>query len=303
MPTHGKEVDLPLRHAIVTCKLLYHSSWAEIEQKTGVEAHTAAKITHRAIERAGNEDFHDVLACVGNAKGRGSIARIPDGSELSSNVRNAFLKHPHISPTKAVFDKENISIPEARKRRKCMPLTDTQRPPRALLERVQHQHTHVANGVVIGEIVRKREAKKPRLNKTHEQQRKEFNDWILAKLNEGAIFVCSDEKYHEIGGASRPKNVTVSKGTPAEVVPVPKAKAQFTIMQLGAFSTEEEVVMGPIHLWKARTDKERREFDAERAVNNVKSKEEAEKHRERALQAGTEEFEYLEVCFRSRFFY
>ena len=61
MPIRGKEMPLPLRRAVITCRLSYSSSWAVIEQKTGVDAHTAANLTHKAIQRAGNEDLNDVL--------------------------------------------------------------------------------------------------------------------------------------------------------------------------------------------------------------------------------------------------
>jgi len=125
MPTHGEEVVIPLRHVIVTCRLLYGSSWAVIEQKTGVLANTALRIVQRAINQAGNKDFNDVLACVADAEGRGSEARIPDDSKLSSDVRNAMLKHSHTSSVKAVLNKKNIVIPEARKRRRCIFISNT----------------------------------------------------------------------------------------------------------------------------------------------------------------------------------
>ena len=33
MPAHRRDVLLPIRHAIVTCRLLYRSSFTEIERK------------------------------------------------------------------------------------------------------------------------------------------------------------------------------------------------------------------------------------------------------------------------------
>ena len=295
MPAHGSEVPLPLRHAIVTCRLLYRSSFIEIERKVGVLANTAERIVKRAIWRVGNDDFYEVLACVGDAEGRGLLSRIPDGTQLSMDVRNSMLKHARMSPEKAVNNKENISIPQGQKTVKGIPLSVNQPPFRMLLERVRKEHTHVdSNNRVIGKIVRKREAFKPRLNKMHEKKRKKFCEWVLEELDKGAIFICSDEKYHEIGGAFRSKNVTVFEEVPAEVAAVPKAKAQFTIMQFGSHSTEEEVVMGPIHLWKVKTEKERQEFDVERAVKNQTRKKEVEYHRQQATQPRTSE--YKEMC-------
>ena len=45
-----------------------------------------------------------------------------------------------------------------------------------------------------------------------------------------------------------PKTSPVPEEVPAEVAAVFKAKAQFTVRQFGSHSTEEEVIMGPIHL-------------------------------------------------------
>ena len=174
MPIHGKEVPLPLRHAVITCRLLYSSSWAVIEQKTGVDAHTAAKLTHKAIQRAGNEDLNDVLNQANNAIGRGQHPRITNGSELSAQVREAMLKHSYTSPVKAVLDKENIQIPGARKGQKRKP-SDIQRSSRVLLERVQHEHIHVnPEGEIVHKIIRKRKADKQWLNKSQEHKRKLF---------------------------------------------------------------------------------------------------------------------------------
>ena len=77
---HHGEVPLPLRNAIVTCRLLFAYTFEEIERKTGVEARTAARIMRRAIFRAGNEDFIDCLACVGDANRYGRPVRVEEGS-------------------------------------------------------------------------------------------------------------------------------------------------------------------------------------------------------------------------------
>ena len=76
MPSHGNEVPLPLRYCVVTCRLLYHSSYAEIERKTGVQERTAAKIVQRVQERAFIDDFLDILGCVDNLETRGALPRI-----------------------------------------------------------------------------------------------------------------------------------------------------------------------------------------------------------------------------------
>lgn len=83
MAPHGTETSLELRVAVATCRLLYLEEFEAIERKTGVKAHTAAGIMRRAIDRAGNEDFHDVLACLCDANRPGAPARIEDYSDLS----------------------------------------------------------------------------------------------------------------------------------------------------------------------------------------------------------------------------
>ena len=87
MAPRGTEVSLQLRVAIATCRLLYHESFEAIERKTGVKICTASAIMRRAIDRAGNEDFNDVMACLGNNDRPGAPARIVDQLDLSKAVR------------------------------------------------------------------------------------------------------------------------------------------------------------------------------------------------------------------------
>ena len=65
MAHRGTDTSIQLRVAVATCRLLFSLDFEAIECKTGVKADTAAKIILRAIDRAGNEDFNDVLAWVG----------------------------------------------------------------------------------------------------------------------------------------------------------------------------------------------------------------------------------------------
>lgn len=67
----------------MTCRILYGATYDEIERKTEVGHDTVRKIVSRAIERAGCEDIHEVLACVGDLDRSGRISRVVDGTELS----------------------------------------------------------------------------------------------------------------------------------------------------------------------------------------------------------------------------
>ena len=64
----------------------------------------ARKIVTRAIERAGCEDIHEVLACVGDLDRSGRMSRVADSIELSQNIRNAILNNLKLKPHEAVID-------------------------------------------------------------------------------------------------------------------------------------------------------------------------------------------------------
>ena len=85
-------------------------SFTEIERKTGVQAHTARYIYATAVRSAGNEDFYDVLACCEAGDRSGRPVRIEDGSQLSTDIREAVLRLPEEKQCSAV-DQENIEIP------------------------------------------------------------------------------------------------------------------------------------------------------------------------------------------------
>lgn len=116
MPPHGNETSLQLRVVIATLRIFQGKDFWEIEQQTGVLANTAEKIIRRAVDRAGSNDFHDILACLGDADRSGPSPRIPDQSDLSKQIRQTILKHPELSRTEAV-DQENIDIPRPNKKR------------------------------------------------------------------------------------------------------------------------------------------------------------------------------------------
>lgn len=98
MPNQGAEVSLALRHAIVTCRVLSDSTFDEIERKTGIQSPTASKIMLRATERAGCNDFQEVLACVSDMERSGRMPRVVNGIELSSKICNATVVHNDLTP-------------------------------------------------------------------------------------------------------------------------------------------------------------------------------------------------------------
>ena len=161
---HG-EVAYALRCAIVTSRLLFHCTFEEIERKIGVNARTAAKIMQKAIFRAGNEDFNEVLICVGDVNRTGRSVRVSEGSQMSADVREAMLKHNTLKPVETV-DKENL-----------FPKVGQKRPARSTLERIQHDHIHKApDGSFVKELVRATVPLKPHMKPGDEPERKKWCD-------------------------------------------------------------------------------------------------------------------------------
>ena len=95
--SHGNEIDLELRSAVATCRLLYNESFKVIKRKTRINSVTAATIMRRVIDRADSEDFNEVLAYLSNINRPKASIRIEDQSDLFKLVRQAFLKHPRSS--------------------------------------------------------------------------------------------------------------------------------------------------------------------------------------------------------------
>ena len=296
MPLHGPEVALEVRVAIATCRLLYHETFESIERKTGVKATTAAHLMRRAIDRAGNEDFNDVMACLGNNDRPGAPARIEDQSDLSKSVRQAILKHPRSSRREAV-DQENIDIPRPNKKRKRDEDKPTPLVSESLLARTCLQHTHEDNSRIIKRIKRRIEPKKPRLSGTDEYKRDNLCVWILDELKEGSIFIASDECYHEIhGGDRKRRRVSVEEGQPAETIAVTESPVQFTQMHWACCSTEPGTAgIGPQYCWLARTVAERRELEAEIVIQNRELEEKMVEKRRLAEIPGTLEHAIVEV--------
>lgn len=149
----------------MTCRNLYDE---KIERKTGIGHDTTRKIATRAIDRAGCEDIHEVLAYVGDLDRSGRIPRVTDGTKLSRDIRNAILNNPKLKSHEAVIDMENITIPR---------ILEETRPARSIIENVQHQHSYEVDGQEIRDIVRINEAVKPRLTEANKAKRKQFCEW------------------------------------------------------------------------------------------------------------------------------
>lgn len=121
-----------------------------------------------------------------------------------------------------------------------------------------------------------------------------FCDWAIKKLDEGAIFICSDESWHEVGGPARHKlKVTKPIGWDSHQWAKPKPPVQFSFMQWGAMTTEP--FMGPQHIWEAETKKDRGTIDAQLIEENARVLKDIEGQRERAEIPGTIEYQHMQV--------
>lgn len=116
------------------------------------------------------------LACLGDLDRPGRETPVVDCTRLSTTIRNAILDNPILKPKEAVLDKENIDIPGGRKR-----------PSRSMIERIQHEHVHEAEGEEIGEIFRGVQPTKPILTEKGKAHRKKFCWWAIERLDQGDV--------------------------------------------------------------------------------------------------------------------
>ena len=224
MPQRGPQIAYELRCAIITLRCLCRFSFEVIEQKTGVIAHSAKSIYIKALKRAKCENFHELLINCGHLGGQERQERMSNDTQLSTDIREAILKHSRLKSAVAVLDQENIHIPKTDKEWKL--------PSRYLIEKIQHQHKHISfNGNHIQEIVRGRASKKPRTTAKDNAERKKFCISLLKKLNQEAIFICTDETYHEISIIFGLENIFRSREAISEVYARSQDKVKFIVMQ------------------------------------------------------------------------
>lgn len=128
MPTSAPEIALPLRHAVATCQILFGGTFEEIERKIGLKAGSSARLMRRAIDRAGCNDFHEVLACMNSIDRSGRPTRVVYGTELSAKIQNAMLIDNDLQSHVAVLDKENIDIPGKNQKKKPVQIANWESP-------------------------------------------------------------------------------------------------------------------------------------------------------------------------------
>ena len=124
----------------------------------------------------------------------------------------------------------------------------------------------------------------------------------MEEINNGAIFICSDESIHEIsGGNVKRQKMTRPKGVPSEEYATHAAPVKFTQMYWGCHSTEPTLVIGSQYLFESLTPEQKHVKDVECEVRNLLAREEVDKKRQLAEIPDTEEYETLQVYQKTEF--
>lgn len=61
----------------------------------------------KTFKQAGCEDFHEVLACIGEMERSGMITQVVDDSGLSAKIRATIMVHNDLQVAAAILDQEN----------------------------------------------------------------------------------------------------------------------------------------------------------------------------------------------------
>ena len=118
--------------------------------------------------------------------------------------------------------------------------------------------------------------------------------WALKELENGALFVNSDETYHSIGDHPHKKQkISCWKGEPAETLAISAEDVKFTYMFWGG-CCEDCSIPRPFFIWEEETDAERAAAQDELDIRNAEGCLEVERKRAKALVPGTPEWALLQ---------
>ena len=89
------DIPVQMRGVIIACRILYKERWTDIEKKTGINANTARKLFETLVERAGNEDFNDLLEVAAPLPRTSRNPKIVDGTHESRALQEILVNNPH----------------------------------------------------------------------------------------------------------------------------------------------------------------------------------------------------------------
>ena len=128
------------------------------------------------------------------------------------------------------------------------------------------------------------------MNETDKRRCVEFSEWAIRELNNEAIFIFSDETYHEIDECSKKKqkffwSQSISSHQSADSV----SSVQFTIMHWGACS-EDEWILWPFYCWIYENEQEKKKNNQTLIEENQALKINDIECQKQAQQSETKEF-------------
>lgn len=215
--------------------------------------------------------MNELLAVLDHKEGAGRLPKVVDGTTESAAVRTVLYEERHKTFKEAAED-HGIDLA------------------RSTLENIAHDHRDEAHPRA---IVRAAQQQKPFLTLDNMEWRYEYSFWALAELQKGAIFIFSDEDYHNFGGVPHKKQrITRMEGEPSELYAEQTRTVQFSFMHWGACCIDIEVPM-PMHIWEAETPTEKNQDKAALVAENEMLQKEAQRKRSLAKQPGTEEYKKL----------
>ena len=91
-PKGAIDVPIQIKGALIALRLFFRLQFSDLKLKTGVPESIAHRIYYRAIDDAGNEDFHNMLASLTPKKEtRGRKLKIKNRSKLFKEIYNNIL--------------------------------------------------------------------------------------------------------------------------------------------------------------------------------------------------------------------
>ena len=261
------ESALQMKAVVICMRLFYKETFEEIERKIGMKATTARGIWQRAHDLAQSNDLIDLLSVLDHKQGAGRPEKVTDGTLESAAIRTLLYEERHKTFKQVAEDHD---IPLARR----------------TVERIAHDHRDPAH---LRTIVRGAQQIKPFLTLDIMEWRLEYSEWALAKLDEGAIFIFSDEDYHNFGGAPNKKQrITKMEREPAELHAEHRSTPKFSFMHWGACCIDTEIPM-PMNIWDVETAVKKKKHKVALEVENTSTRAEVEQKRTRGKQPGKEE--------------
>ena len=210
-PKGSKTTSESLRSAIIALHGYNNTTFAAIEAKTGVQERTASAIVQHAKEASNNSHNTNELLENGSAGKGGKHPMIIEGSAASIELREAMVsKEEMYKPWPQVAKDHGYSMA------------------RSTIAKIAQEHRDSEHNYRIKWAV---QSLKPPLNDTDKRRRVEFCEWAIKELNNEAIFIFSDETYHEIGGRPRKKQkFSRPQGISSHQYAGSVPSVQFTIM-------------------------------------------------------------------------